>query len=86
MVKELLEKVEPLVRDKSSIENIDRKIAIYTNQIKSLKDQKKAIMDNDTNEDEILIEVEAWADSLPDKLVADRQIRKLLTILEYLNN
>lgn len=83
-IKDLLQKVKPIMRAKASVEQIDRKIDTYTEAIKSLKLQKKQILD-ENQEDDILAEVEAWADSLPNDIVPTSEIRQILKALEYLN-
>ena len=72
------------MRAKASVEQIDKKIATYTENIKSLELQKKQISDS-VDEDEILDEVEAWADSLPKDIQPTSEIRQILKALEYLN-
>lgn len=83
-IKDLLQKVKPIMRAKASVEQIDRKIDTYTEAIKSLKLQKKQILD-ENQEDDILAEVEAWADSLPNDIAPTSEIRQILKALEYLN-
>lgn len=81
---EILEILRPLVRAKASANQTDKKIASYEAQIKELK-KIKAGHEKVADNDEVIMEVEAWVDKLPKDVMPNSKMRELIKGLELLN-
>lgn len=85
-LKNLLEKIAPLVRAKASVINIDRKIDVYQEMVNSLKLHKDMINEEHQEDQELVIsEVEEWVENLPKDIIPTSDMRKLIKNLKYLN-